>query len=93
MSAFTDSIDSSASGTYPAGICGEKRLTLDSSSPAFVQVKLPSANAATSPASLAFDHTKAVGADIKTHVVNYTVKMVEYDGIVAEISGSLKVVI
>ena len=35
VAAYTDSVDG---GTYATGICGEKRVTLDAGSPAFLTV-------------------------------------------------------
>ena len=81
MAAFTDTVEELP--IYQTGICGEKRLTLDAGSPAFMKV-----DTASSQTTLKFNHLLALGADIKTHLVSYTVNMVEYSGIVNSIHGS-----
>ena len=69
--AFKDSIDTA--GVYATGICGEKQIILDASAPAFLSIVPDRNNPETSPFSIAYDHTKAIESDIKTHTVAYTV--------------------
>ena len=86
MSAFVDTVD--ASNVYPAGICGEKRISLDAGSPDFLTVTSDATNPTTLPFSISYDNTKAVAADIKTHSVNYSVTSVRYSSDIATISGT-----
>ena len=52
VSAFTDSVDG---GTYSTGICGEKRVTLDAGSPAFLTVVADSVDPILNPFQLQYD--------------------------------------
>ena len=40
------------------------------------------------PFSIAYDHTQAVEADIGAHTVAYTVRSVDYAGIVSDLAGT-----
>ena len=74
MPAFTDSVD--ATSSYAAGVCGEKRMILDASPPAYLSIISISA---TSPFKVKFDHLLlATASDIRSHTINYTVKSIEY---------------
>ena len=73
MPAFTDSVD--ATSSYAAGICGEKRMILDASPPAYLSIISISA---TSPFKVKFNHLLASASDIGSHTINYTVKSIEY---------------
>ena len=88
MSAFADSVD--ASNAYPAGICGEKRITLDAGSPVFLTVTVDATNPTTLPFSVIYDNTKAFAADIRTHTVNYSVASVLFSLDITSISGTFK---
>ena len=53
--AFTDSIDDL--GAFNQGICGEKRVVLYSSAPAFLSITPHDIDPVTQPFTLKFDHT------------------------------------
>ena len=84
--AFTDSID--ATGTY-SSLCGEKRLSLEANSPAYLSIVADLEDPVTKDFSVSYDHTKATEADIGTHTIDYTVSSVDYQMIPA-IKGTFR---
>lgn len=74
------------SDEYSVGICGEKKITLDSSTPSLLSIVYPTVNPVSSPFTVKFDHTLATNDDIKDgNVVKYTVELVNYSGIAEQL--------
>lgn len=88
--AFTDSVDSLT--TYPVGICGEKTVTLDVGSPAFVSLT-PGTNPILDNFTLDYSQSLATSGDIATHTVSYTVVFKEYAAIAASSTGTFDLTI
>ena len=86
MPAFTDSVDD---GSYPTGVCGEKTLTLDAGTPAFL-ILTQGVDPVLDPFTIDYDQALATEADIGVHTIAYRVTMKEYSGTttVTELSGT-----
>ena len=73
------------------GICGEKIVELDEDTPPFLTLtsgvwSYPN----NADFTINFDDSYATENDIKVHIINYTVSLVEYDGIVSPHHGSFE---
>ena len=86
ISAFQDSVD--ASGLYLTGICGEKLVELDPSTPNFLSVQRDSVDPVLNDFSIVYNHNLAIESDIQTHTISYSVKSVEYPSDVTTLTGS-----
>ena len=87
--AFTDTVDST--NAYTKGICGEKRMTLNSP-PAFLSLT-SGTDKINDPITISYDPTQATGADAITHTIAYTVNLISYNGVATDISGSFTLTI
>ena len=76
--AYTDSLDG---GSYALGVCGEKRLTLDSDLPAYLTVAYAN-DPITGDFTFNYDQAPVLEADAgQSHTVSYTVTLQDYAGI------------
>ena len=66
--AFTDSVDSSS--TYQVGICGEKRLTLDAGSPAFLSIAYGS-DPVLDSLTIEYNESDATEDDVNVYLVRF----------------------
>ena len=74
--AFTDSVD--VTSTYSLGICGDKLITLDGSTPSFLSLS----DATLDPFKVEYDGDNASESDVGiSHTVKYAVSFKEYSGI------------
>ena len=87
--AFTDTVDST--NAYTKGICGEKRMTLNSP-PAFLSLT-SGTDKINDPITISYDPSQATGADAITHTIAYTVNLISYNGVATDISGSFTLTI
>ena len=78
-------------GFYSQGACGEKRVTLGSSTPSFITLATNSSNPVTSNFTVKYDDSLATQADIKSYSISFDVSSVEYPADVASISGYLTI--
>ena len=85
--AFTDTVD--ATGSYTAGICGELRITLGLTGPAFLTITPDPTDPEKNDFIVSYDPTRAVEGDIKTHSIAYTVTSIQYPGLVSDLPGTL----
>ena len=86
MLAFTDSVDG---GGYSTGICGEKQITLNPGSPAFLTLVPDSTDPTLNNFSIDYDQSAATESDIGTlFTVSYTVTIKEYSGITVDHTAS-----
>ena len=85
MPAFTDSVDTT--GTYTAGICGEKTFILDSGLPAFLSITVGAVDPVLDPFTINYDQSLATEADIGQNIIVTTVTLKEYAGVTMERKG------
>ena len=86
LTPFVDSID--AGGSYTKGICGEKTITLEVSTPSFLTLTADTIDPINADLNIAYDATLAFAADIKSHTIAYTVSSKEYPTLVPDITGT-----
>ena len=93
--AFTDDVDGSQNlantGTYATGICGEKEVTLDAGTPAFLTLIPDSTNPVLNDFKIRYDEASAADSDVKTHTIHYTVTNKEYGTDIVSISGTFEI--
>ena len=82
--AFQDSLDSG--GGHTIGTCGEKVVTLDSSTPGFLALTADSGDPILNPFTIAYTQS-ASESDIRAHTITYEVTSSNYDGIVAPLTA------
>ena len=93
MPAFGDSVDGASNiagtGNYAIGICGEKEITLDAGTPAFLTLTPDSSDPILNAFTIDYDETNASEADdIGIHTIQYTVTFKEYIGDVTSFQSS-----
>lgn len=79
--AFEDSVDQA--GTYTAGVCGPKRLTLSNGTPGFITVEN-----AQSSFNLVYNNALADENDAGQRTIDYTVSFFNYAGVTQALAGS-----
>ena len=84
---FTDTTE----GVKGIGVCGEKLVELDDDTPTFLTLT-PGVWSYPNNAdfTINFDDTTATEEDIKVHTINYSVSLVEYEGVVTPLEGSFE---
>ena len=86
VAAFRDSVD--AYGSYSLGICGEKAVSLDAGTPAFLSLSADTVDPILNPLQIVYDASSSLETDIGVHTINYTVKSLKYAGLVPDLTGT-----
>ena len=90
--AFGDDVDGATNlagtGTYAAGICGEKEVTFDAGTPAFLTLTPDATDPILNAFTIYYDESLATESDIMIHTISYTVASKEYGGEMTSLTGT-----
>ena len=90
MPAFTDSVD--LSNNYEIGACGEKIVTFDPATPAFITLQVDATDPILNALKISYAEAQATTSDVEmSHIIRYTVISKEYDSHINSLSDSFTV--
>ena len=75
-------------GGGEAGICGEKEVTFDAGTPAFLTLTPDATDPILNAFTIYYDESLATESDIMIHTISYTVASKEYGGEMTSLTGT-----